>query len=418
MAGTVDAGFVPANYTPDGSAVDANSDANADTAHLLGIDNALGALSASSPYTCRVTHSTATTLTTAVPAVLAFDAERHDTGAMHDTVTNNSRITIQVPGTHLVGGTIAWENVAAAGSRRIELRLNGTDIIAEDEHEVAASDDIVTSIMTLYEFAKDDYVELLVTQDSGGDVDVLKSGGSDKVSPEFWAVFMPNRTDPKGFIDGCQVVYNSISTVDIAVGETRDVDDIVTMVVASTLTADITAGGANGLDTGAEAADTWYSVWVIAKADGTVASLLSLSATAPTMPATYLYKRRVGWVFNNGTDIRNFTSPDEGRTIFVQWDSDETDLRVINGTSDRSWTDVDCSAQAPSTAHRVLLRVATSTSTVVWGGFRKNGASDYQAYYGRRNNCQVDCDTSQLIEYQEDSGNGTFVRVAGYWEVR
>ncbi|HET8689614.1 MAG TPA: hypothetical protein VFM18_23635 [Methanosarcina sp.] len=52
--------------------------------------------------------------------------------------------------------------------------------------------------------------------------------------------------------------------------------------------------GFNGLDTGAAATQTWYSVWVVS--DGAaVYGLLSLSATAPSLPAGY-YKARVGWV--------------------------------------------------------------------------------------------------------------------------
>ena len=50
------------------------------------------------------------------------------------------------------------------------------------------------------------------------------------------------------------------------------------------LTISIAASGANGLDTGSEANSTWYHIWVIAKADGTVAGLFSTSASSPTMP--------------------------------------------------------------------------------------------------------------------------------------
>jgi hypothetical protein len=52
---------------------------------------------------------------------------------------------------------------------------------------------------------------------------------------------------------------------------------------------------ANGLDTGSLAASTWYSVWVIYNGSIT-AGLLSLSATAPTMPGGYTHKARVGWI--------------------------------------------------------------------------------------------------------------------------
>src|SRR3972149_2422301 len=49
------------------------------------------------------------------------------------------------------------------------------------------------------------------------------------------------------------------------------------------VSADITASGAGGLDTGAEAANTWYYVFVIANDSGTSTNgLLSTSSAAPT----------------------------------------------------------------------------------------------------------------------------------------
>lgn len=60
--------------------------------------------------------------------------------------------------------------------------------------------------------------------------------------------------------------------------------------------------GVNGLDIGVLAASTWYSVWAIWNgATSTAAGLLSLSATAPTMPAGYTHKARLGWVRTDTT---------------------------------------------------------------------------------------------------------------------
>lgn len=60
------------------------------------------------------------------------------------------------------------------------------------------------------------------------------------------------------------------------------------------------SGVANGLDTGALAINTWYSVWVIWNGT-TAAGLLSLSTNAPTLPSGYTHKARVGWVRTDGT---------------------------------------------------------------------------------------------------------------------
>lgn len=55
-------------------------------------------------------------------------------------------------------------------------------------------------------------------------------------------------------------------------------------------------GAANTLDAGTIAIDQWYAIWAIAKADGTTATLASLSFTAPTLPTGYTFKARIGAV--------------------------------------------------------------------------------------------------------------------------
>lgn len=60
--------------------------------------------------------------------------------------------------------------------------------------------------------------------------------------------------------------------------------------------------GANGLDTGALSASTWYSVWAIHNPiTQTTAGLLSLSTTAPMMPSGFTMKARVGWIRTDAT---------------------------------------------------------------------------------------------------------------------
>ncbi len=65
-------------------------------------------------------------------------------------------------------------------------------------------------------------------------------------------------------------------------------------------------GAVNGLDAGTIANSTWYNVFAIAKADGTKGVLMSLSATAPTMPSGYIDKIRLGVIktHSDGTLLR------------------------------------------------------------------------------------------------------------------
>lgn len=63
-------------------------------------------------------------------------------------------------------------------------------------------------------------------------------------------------------------------------------------------TIDDTVVGANGLDSGTLAANQKYAVHAITNDTGLlVGGLLSLSATAPTLPAGYTKFRRIGWIF-------------------------------------------------------------------------------------------------------------------------
>lgn len=134
---------------------------------------------------CRVFHSAAQSITTsAVSQVLAFNSERYDTLAMHDNVTNNSRITIVDAGLYLI--TAAVEFAAnATGYRQIELLLSAATFIAIDNRvSVGAGDTTKCNISTVYKFTAGQYLEVRAMQTSGGALNVNNFGQS---SPEFSA---------------------------------------------------------------------------------------------------------------------------------------------------------------------------------------------------------------------------------------
>jgi len=106
------------------------------------------------------------------------------------------------------------------------------------------------------------------------------------------------------------VIKNNVATPLSKVDITADEIDVEGWIfTAVSKTADITASGANGLDTGVEA-NVWYHIWAIANvgdpAAPVIASLLSAHATAPTMPSGYSLKRYLGAIYNNASN--NFIS--------------------------------------------------------------------------------------------------------------
>jgi hypothetical protein len=131
------------------------------------------------------------------------------------------------------------------------------------------------------------------------------------------------------------------------------------------LTLDIAVAGLNGLDTGAEAVSTWYSVWVLS--DGTaIGGVLSLSATAPTLPGAYTYKGFAGWVRNDSSG--NFL-------VFVQFDWKWAcrEVSVFSGMSGvLSYTAQSISGQVPPQARYAIGRMG-DTST---GGRQMSVAGD------------------------------------------
>lgn len=106
---------------------------------------------------------------------------------------------------------------------------------------------------------------------------------------------------------------DATNDIDIAAGSAGS-DDAVSalMALTSALTKRLDAGWAvgtnqGGLDTGA-IANTTYHVWLIRRSDtGVVDALFSTSATAPTMPANYDQKRRIGSIVRLGGTILAFS---------------------------------------------------------------------------------------------------------------
>lgn len=140
---------------------------------------------------CRLTHNAAQTATTAVSLVLAFNTEIFDAAApnaMHDVVTNNSRITIPTGGSgwYSLAGNVAFA-ANATGVRRVDMRLNGATAIASMIVPATAAGETRVLVSTMYRMNVGDYVELLAQQTSGGNLNVLSTSD---ISPSFSACWM------------------------------------------------------------------------------------------------------------------------------------------------------------------------------------------------------------------------------------
>lgn len=135
----------------------------------------------------------------------------------------------------------------------------------------------------------------------------------------------------------------------------QDINDKSVRVTNVSLTVDIALSGVNGLDTGSEAANTWYYIWVIYDSS-TAAGLLSTSSTNPAMPIGYAYKSLLGAIRNNGSS--NFINIIQNGNSVVSAQS-----QVLSNGLAHPYAAVDLSSAIPPTAQKIKGNFSV-TSTV------------------------------------------------------
>jgi len=119
----------------------------------------------------RVYNSAAQAIGSSSWTVLAFDSEDYDTDTIHDTVTNNNRLTCVSAGKYLITINVSWE-ANATGRRIISFRKNGADARGLVTGTVDSSNLCVQVVMTILDLSATDYIEARVFQTSGGELDL------------------------------------------------------------------------------------------------------------------------------------------------------------------------------------------------------------------------------------------------------
>ncbi len=180
------------------------------------------------------------------------------------------------------------------------------------------------------------------------------------------------------------------------------------------VTVDITASGANGLDTGSEASSTWYSIWTVAKEDGTVAGLLHAGGTGVigdlTFPSGYTYARWHGWA-------RNDSSSD---FLFGHWFNHEAfwyddNIQVYGAAAPTTYTDLDVSDECPPKTETVMINIWSAS---LWQKrLRRNGSvyGERPYHISTQSHAVPDVDENQIFEWRATSAVNTQIYVRGYW---
>lgn len=119
-------------------------------------------------------HNVDQATTSGVALALACNTETFDqaggaASTMHDTATNNSRLTCRYAGVYLISAdNLNWS--ANPLNAVLNFRLNGTTSFGQQQHQ---TDWRIMSGAAFRNLAVNDYVECMVTQASGGGKNIL-----------------------------------------------------------------------------------------------------------------------------------------------------------------------------------------------------------------------------------------------------
>jgi len=203
------------------------------------------------------------------------------------------------------------------------------------------------------------------------EVDGLTTGTTRVITVPDSDITLGDVATSKKMMYGFTYANNGGDSIDVAAGGAVDgtgVRWIIGAALTKSITVNWVVGNAQGgLDTGAVGNNDYY-IWAIMRSDtGIVDYLFSLSSTAPTMPASYDFKRLIGWFKRVGAvNVAFHTYETEGGGIEMNWDSPTLDVSLQNTLTTSRRTDalkVPLNFSTMSNLN-IMLTDASSQSTV------------------------------------------------------
>lgn len=142
----------------------------------------VGSAASTSAVGVSLYNSTDQTINNSVNTLLSWNSETFDTDAFHDTVTNNSRITIPTgkAGKYLINVTLQWQG-SAAGDRVIFLYKNGSGITTNTQKsrvDAATGNQQYNQYTSVYDLSVGDYIQVYCNQSSGAALSVYGAQSS------------------------------------------------------------------------------------------------------------------------------------------------------------------------------------------------------------------------------------------------
>lgn len=307
-----------------------------------------------------------------------------DTWAQRDLVPPSSGITITNP-----GGVAGNPTFALADDLAALEALTGTNTIYYRSGTNAWSPVLIGSNLAF----------------SGGTLSATGGGGGSAALPtRYWQGYTHSNS-----------VGSPNTVIDVSAGSARDSTDTADLVNASG-SINCATVGANGLDAGSLANNTWYYTFAIATAGGATALLASTSATAPTLPATYTKFRRIGSFKTNGSaQILAFTHVNDQ----WWWSSSPRDVNTTAlGTTRTLFALSVPRVQGVWARYAATVINAAAVSVSIYPGFLPSGASNGTvAYNGTSgvNTGETQVDSSGQIYAVSTSASTTLVIDLAGW---
>lgn len=242
---------------------------------------------------------------------------------------------------------------------------------------------------------------------------------------------------PAGFVGGPPPSWTSAASVTIPAGlKCRDSGDAFNIVFAADAVVDLTASGANGLDTGSESGDKWYYLYALADSTGgnQPAGVLSETNEAAsgsiTLPAGYDKKAQLPIAFRNDAAgdliacVVGSGWPGRPEILYNVGFSESTTpttgtTQVLSAGTQTTYTDISLASFAPPISRQAMLRGYCSNYR---GWLRQKGATHVGQMVGNSistgalhfERVDVPTDASQAVQYKAGPSATMYVDVLGY----
>lgn len=178
----------------------------------------------------------------------------------------------------------------------------------------------------------------------------------------------------KGAVGGKPPTYNNAASIILPAGLMAwNSTNAVIIEVSSNITLSLATGGAGGLDTGSEAANTWYFVYLIRKSsNGQVSAVFSavnesVSGTIAYPSGGYDQKRQLPIAVrnDNSSNIRPFYINDWGLNPLILY---REPINVVPSGGSTSYTTQSAAASIPPISRMGLFRLTVQHTTASTAG--------------------------------------------------